>query len=116
MPRSIPVIALKSDAVFDYWTDRTHPANAELRVLPEKLGLTLNGARTVRVQAVDSLNRPVAGITVVPWTIMKQGRTHYANLSGFSSQLDGTRTDARGMRRSIGFRSIHRSCRILDDI
>src|SRR5262249_45595504 len=73
---------------FDFWSDRT---------LPPKITLTLNGARTVRVHAIDSRGRPVSGINVVPWVLTKQGRTDSANLSGFKSQFEGAQTDADGL-------------------
>ncbi len=89
------VIGLKSGAGFDYWNrvDR----NAGPRPLPAKLALTLNGARSVRVHAIDSLGRPVPGIDVVPWTVSKPGQTDYANLSGFESRLEGAQTDSNGI-------------------
>src|SRR5262249_7334094 len=67
------------------------------RPLPPELALTLNGARTARIHALDSLGRPVPGINVVPWVVSKQGQTNSANLSGFQSQLERTRTDSNGI-------------------
>lgn len=91
------VFALKSGHGFDYWSDRMQPA-APAHDLPEKLDLTLNGARRVRVRAIDNEGLPVARITVRPWTITKQGRAHYANLSGgFMSRHVTSETDARGI-------------------
>jgi protocatechuate 3,4-dioxygenase beta subunit len=90
------VIALKSGAGFDYWTDRVD-RNADPRPLPPKLVLTLNGARTVRVKAIDSLGQPVSGIRVVPWIVAKQGHGHYANSPGYRSQLESMRTDSNGV-------------------
>jgi hypothetical protein len=90
------VVARKSGAGFDYWTDRID-RNAGPRALPAKLALTLNGARTVRVHAVNSLGQPVSGIGVIPWVISKQGRTDFANLSGLESQLERTQTDSDGV-------------------
>jgi hypothetical protein len=90
------VFALKSGQGFDCWADRIEP-KADRRTVPPKLSLTLNGARTVHVQAVDSSGSPVPGIDVVPWTIEKQGQGSYANLSGFKSQLVRTQTDTNGI-------------------
>lgn len=90
------VVALKSGRGFDYWISHL-PPNWDPRPLPPELSMTLNGARTARVQAIDSAGRPVPGITVLPWTIEKQGHIRDANLSGFESQLDRTETDANGI-------------------
>ncbi|HEY2252517.1 MAG TPA: hypothetical protein VGH74_15695 [Planctomycetaceae bacterium] len=89
------VIALKSGAGFDYWNcgDR----NAGPQPPPAKLELTLSGARSVRVHAIDSLGQPVPGVDVVPWTVSKPKQARHANLSGFQSTLERARTDANGI-------------------
>ncbi len=48
------------------------------------MNLTLNGARSVSVRAVDSADKPVAGADFLPWTVQKQGKLADANLSGLS--------------------------------
>jgi protocatechuate 3,4-dioxygenase beta subunit len=89
------VTALKSGAGFDYWNrGNQDPAP---QPLPKKLALTLNGARTVRVRAIDSLGQPVPGVDVAPWTVSKPGHTGYVNLSGFQSQFERAKTDAKGI-------------------
>lgn len=90
------VIALKSGRGSDYWSDRTERGGAQ-RPLPERVALVLNGARTVRIRAVDAQQLPVPGITVGPWYITKEGRGVYANLSGLFPQLGGAKTDENGM-------------------
>jgi hypothetical protein len=90
------VIALKSGAGFDYWTGRV-AGKPDVGPLPAKLELTLSGARTVRVQAIDSAGQPVSGIPVVPWTVATPRQPIYANLSGFRSQLESMRTDSNGI-------------------
>lgn len=90
------VIARKSGAGFDYWTSRVDRTAAP-RPLPAKLSLTLNGARTVRVHASDSQGQPVAGVAVMPWLIMKQGRTNSANLSSSRSNFERAQTDSNGI-------------------
>lgn len=91
------VFALKSGLGFDYWTHRTTP-DGQVQELPEKLSLTLEGARCVRVRAVDDAGDPVSGISVGPWTIMKPGRSSYINLaSGTSSHFGTAVTDAKGL-------------------
>lgn len=91
------VFALKSGRGFDYWIERVQPA-APVQGLPEKLDLTLNGARRVRVHAIDGDGQPVSGISVRPWTIRKQGRMSYVNLSaGFTSRSSAEATDEKGI-------------------
>ena len=92
------VIALKSGGGFDYcdYSNRGN-RNAGPQPLPAKLALTLNGARSVRVHAIDSLGQPVPGIDVVPWTVSKPKQARYANLSGFQSKLERAQTDANGI-------------------
>ena len=91
------VFALKSGRGLDYWIDRIQPGGPAPD-LPEKLALVLNGARRVRVQAIDSEGQPVSGISVRPWTIQKQGRLSHVNLSGgFVSRSSAEATDAKGI-------------------
>jgi len=90
------VIAHKSGAGFDYWTNRVGQSVGP-EPLPPKLSLTLNGARTVRVHATDSSGRPIAGVPVIPSKIYKQGQSNCADLSYFSSQLERTQTDSNGI-------------------
>ena len=42
--------------------------------VPERADLILNGVRTVRVRALDSSDRPVPGIEIMPQTIYKSGK------------------------------------------
>jgi hypothetical protein len=91
------LFALKSGVGLDYWVGLNQEGRA-VEDLPEKLTLTLNGARPVRVQAIDSAGRPVAGVTIMPWTIQKPGKKIYANFSGgFMSRLVESVTDANGL-------------------
>ena len=90
------VVALKSGAGFDSWCATVQPGGPRQDV-PDRLELTLDGARPVRVHVVDSAGRGIPQISIVPWTIQKEGRSSYANLSGFGDRLDNTRTDAQGV-------------------
>jgi protocatechuate 3,4-dioxygenase beta subunit len=90
------VIARKSGAGFDYWADRVD-RNAGPAPLARELALTLNGARTVRVHAIDRQGRPVPGVNVVPWVITKQGQTNSVNLTIVRSQLERAETDSNGV-------------------
>ena len=61
---------------------------------PEGALLVLNGARAVRVRAIDSAERPVSGIEIVPITVRKRGKLYSVNLSGSAARA---RTDERGV-------------------
>ena len=87
--------AYKSQAGFDYATsDRGRGSLGEQHPLPERVTLTLDGARTVRVKALDHLGLPVAGVPIGPWTIHKPGAEANINLSGTSASWPAT--DATG--------------------
>jgi len=60
--------------------------------------LVLEGARTVRIHATDSKDRPVPGMAFVPWTLAKNGKIANVNLSGASclSSL-AAKTDREGI-------------------
>jgi hypothetical protein len=68
------VIALKSGMGYDNWHAEADIATTEPRQFPKEITLTLNGAQTVRVLAVDTAGRPVPGIAVMPSFIVKPGR------------------------------------------
>ncbi|WP_422928796.1 carboxypeptidase-like regulatory domain-containing protein [Singulisphaera sp. PoT] len=72
---SIPVwwvSAWKSGVGFDYAGFRQAP-RGPLRPVPETLTLKLDGARRLRIKAVDLAGKPVAGIRVSPSVIQKAG-------------------------------------------
>jgi RNA polymerase sigma factor (sigma-70 family) len=90
------VIAFKAGLGFDYVTTLVgKPGTDERRPLPEAVTLTLAGARTVRVKAVDSSGRPVAGVPVYPWYVQQDGKPEDVNLSG--SDAVTVTTDADGL-------------------
>jgi beta-lactamase regulating signal transducer with metallopeptidase domain len=89
------VIALKSGVGFDYFENYQSLQSRERPPLPERIELTLDGARTVRVEAVDSSGRPLPDVPFVPWTIQKPGKIADANVAG--SSLIVSRTDERGI-------------------
>ena len=62
--------------------------------LPDEVSLKLNGARTVRVKAIDSNNRPLSGIRIYPWLVEKPGMLENANLTGCDPLH--AKTDAQG--------------------
>jgi hypothetical protein len=85
------VFALKSGQGFDCWSAARgddEPEEQEHRHLPEALTLTLDGAQTVRVQAVDSAGKPVPELTVRPWGLIKRGRPPIVNFDCIDMRTD----------------------------
>jgi len=81
--RGWTILARKSQVGFDYRTaNRARASTAELYPLPDQLELKLDGARTVRVKAVDQNGKPVARVKVAPWYLRKPGYEADVNLSG----------------------------------
>ncbi len=89
------VMALKSGAGFDYVSTLIAKRERERKPLPGQVTLRLTGSRTVRVKAVDSSERPVAGLVIYPWYVDKPGAMEHANLSGYDAVWP--RTDADGI-------------------
>ncbi len=87
-------LAWKSGAGFDYVSTLVARRERERKPLPDQITLQLTGSRTVSVKAVDSSERPVAGLTIYPWTIGKPGKVEEANLSGCAAVH--AKTDANG--------------------
>ncbi|HZU39075.1 MAG TPA: hypothetical protein VFA18_24330 [Gemmataceae bacterium] len=78
------VIALKAGVGFDYYENyRAWPGVAEL-ALPAEVGLVLDGAGTVSIQVMDSADKPLPEIKLIPWFIQKPGKLSYASISGLS--------------------------------
>ncbi len=48
--------------------------------LPDSVALTLDGARTARINAVDGGGKPVAGVGFYPWLLKKEGRRSEVNV------------------------------------
>ena len=87
------IIGYKSGVGFDYFENYTSvPPN--FSPPPESALLVLNGARAVRVRAMDSAGKPVAGVDFVPLTVHKRGKLYDANLCGSSARV---RTDEQGV-------------------
>lgn len=98
------VIALKSGAGFDYFEnyeakpvaarDRARPA-IDIVPLPAEVTLTLDGARTTRIRAVDTAGRPVPAVDLRTQSLQKPGKIREANVSG--SAIARARTDGDGI-------------------
>jgi len=79
------VYALKSQVGFDYaLAERARGSTVPLLPLPERLTLTLEGARPpLRVKTVDRENKPFPGVEVGPWLVKKPG--HESEMNGINS-------------------------------
>jgi RNA polymerase sigma factor (sigma-70 family) len=90
------VCAFKSGLGFDYVSTLLGKrGTTERKPLPGEITLKLTGARTVRVKAVDTSGRPVAGIRVYPWYVQQAGKPEDVNLSG--NDAFTVTTDASGV-------------------
>ncbi|WP_165234934.1 carboxypeptidase regulatory-like domain-containing protein [Aquisphaera insulae] len=87
------VYALKSKVGFDYAQARRARNSAEaLRPLPDRLTLTLDGARPpLRFRAVDRDGKPIAGILAGPWYFTKPD--HEAEINGLTDVFRTTDAD-----------------------
>ena len=61
---------------------------------PERASLVLDGTRTVHVRALDSADKPVPGVDIMPITVLKKGKLKSVNFSGSFAKV---RTDAQGI-------------------
>lgn len=103
VPRDAPlqyVYAYKPRVGLDYFVYRRpeEPPSNSYKLEPDHAGplqFVLNGAHTVRVRAVDSKNRPLAGALVYPWYFEKPRKGGDLNLSGMESFVRA-RTDDEG--------------------
>jgi len=110
------VFAFKGGAGFDYVSTLKEREGKERVPLPADVALVLADARTASMTAVDSADRPVAGLAVAPFYIDRPDRTDEANISG--SQAVQAVTNAAGVvtfdwlpadvGRGIGFYSVSR--------
>jgi hypothetical protein len=80
------VIALKSGTGFDYWSPEFFSAPPFFQgkdpELPSSIPLTLDGARTVRIEAFDRAGTPLVGVVFHPWRLFKAGRTTEVHFEG----------------------------------
>ena len=89
------VYAFKSGVGFDYVSTMIARRELARKPLPAEVSLKLTGARTVRVKAIDSANRPVPGIFVYPWYVLKAGMMEDAYTASFD--LASVKTDSHGI-------------------
>ncbi|MEW4571427.1 sigma-70 family RNA polymerase sigma factor [Tautonia sp. JC769] len=89
LPADAPIawaVGLKSGVGFDYaelGPERNRGTKAA--DLPGAIDLSLDGARTVKLKAVDRRGEPLEGVDFYTWLIMKAGKREVANLGGSQS-------------------------------
>ena len=89
------IMAFKSGVGYDYFSadvrdENNYPVKNPPK-LPEQLTLNLNGAKKVRLRAVDTQGQPVAGVTIRPWYVRKEGNpgdTNFAINATFNRVTD----------------------------
>ena len=90
------VMALKPQIGLDYFENYSAwPPGRALPRLPPEVHLVLGRAVEIRVQVVDSADRPVGGVPLTPWTIKRAGKLNYVNCS--AGQTTTVQTDAAGV-------------------
>ncbi len=87
------IVALKSGVGFDYFEN--YKSWLQPLPLPKQVKLVLDGARQVRIRALDSANKPVPNIGFTAGLIEKNDKISYANL--YASEVAIVRTNARGI-------------------
>jgi hypothetical protein len=89
------VIAMKGGAGFDHFSTLTEPRGKDRRPLPDRLDLKLDGARMVRVRAVDANGQPLAGAKIIPFRIRTHEQAEAARVSDWEAAARFT--DGDGM-------------------
>jgi beta-lactamase regulating signal transducer with metallopeptidase domain len=73
------VVAHKSGRGLDYFENDPPGSESLSQPVPEKVGLVLNGSTTVKIRAVDTAGKPVAGLAIVPAGLKKAGKRREVN-------------------------------------
>jgi RNA polymerase sigma factor (sigma-70 family) len=81
------VLARKAKVGFDYAAAGAQGDRNALKPLPDQLTLTLDGARTVRVKAVDREGRPIGGVAVGVSSVQKAGHDWFSNWLSSNADL-----------------------------
>jgi BlaR1 peptidase M56 len=89
------IVGLKPGVGFDYFENYHSKPADRFGPLPSDVTLRFDGARTVRIKAVDTAGQPVSDVEFRPWHIQKEGKLDEANLSG--AAFARSRTDATGV-------------------
>ncbi len=88
------IVGCKSGVGFDYFENYRSVPPTSFSAPPRAARLVLDGARTVRVHAVDAAGRPVEGVEFYPVTLQIKGKLRSVNLAPLP--ID-PRTDANGV-------------------
>ena len=92
------VVALKPQVGFDYFENYRSWPMAVIGEPPAQVTLTLDGVRSLSVQAVDSADKALPGVEMAPWTVKKRDRLSDVNLSGSGAmKYVSARTDHDGL-------------------
>jgi hypothetical protein len=89
------VIALKQKVGFDYFENHRTWPRVGRPILPQKVTILLNGARTSRLKAIDTQVRPVAAVDFSIVRFHKQGKLSETLLAGCWTTR--AKTDAEGV-------------------
>jgi hypothetical protein len=76
------VVGFKGGVGFDYF-ENYHTSEQDQLPVPAAVKLVLNGARTIRIRAADSADRPLAGIPFCPALVGKKGKIAFVVSTGF---------------------------------
>ncbi len=99
LPADAPIariIALKPGRGFDDFQHGESMLGDPARELPGRIHLVLDGARTVRIRAIDGAGEPLAGIGFVPQAVRKIGKSD-GNVFTHLSEIAQAKTDERGV-------------------
>jgi beta-lactamase regulating signal transducer with metallopeptidase domain len=92
------VVALKPQVGFDYFENYRSWPGVVIGEAPAQVALTLDGARTISVRAVDSADKALSGVELVPWSVQKKGKLAYVNFSGSGAmKYVSARSDRDGL-------------------
>jgi beta-lactamase regulating signal transducer with metallopeptidase domain len=95
--RVYQVVALKPQVGLDYFENYRFLPMDHFDEPPAQVDLVLNGARTISVRAVDSADKPLAGIKLNPVLLKKKGKLYPLNLGGAELKYVSARTDHDGL-------------------
>ena len=88
------VLARKAGVGFDYATaERSRGSIEKMHPLPTEVALKLEGARTIKVKAVDQAGEPLAGVRIGAWYLKKPNYEADINFSGTSDKYPQTGVD-----------------------
>jgi beta-lactamase regulating signal transducer with metallopeptidase domain len=96
--RIFQVVALKPGVGFDYFENYRSEGRRVVSEPPAEVALTLDGAQSLRVRAVDSADKGLFGVDVTPFTVEKKGKIYQVNFSCLSSlKYVSAQTDRDGL-------------------